>query len=174
MSRLSFYLAGPSRIYPECRFHMRRLIALGYRLTFDWTLEIEHLARTGSHSLSPEAIVEVDLRGVQEADVLVLVLEPEVPTVGAWVELGYALALNKPVVAYLLGSHAWWEKHFANAPWLRAPGVKRAYTQEQLVGYLRILEDQPIYVSHADAPEVLVAETLGHLILHKSGIEAEA
>lgn len=194
MPGLKIYLAAASSQWQEARRLIELLAPLGYVQTHDWTLEIEHLVNTGKPPLTPEGIVAADLGGVLAADVLVLALHPDSPTVGAWVELGYALAHGKPVVAYLHGLRegsgrsdnpyreapeaTYWHDRLNAWPWLYAPGVRRAGNLEQLVGYLRLIKGPPARVIRvsppgATAPESVVAEMLGAMALARPGIEAE-
>jgi nucleoside 2-deoxyribosyltransferase-like protein len=79
---------------------MSALTALGHVVTFDWT-SIAHLRPYEvNREDSSRAAVE-ELAGVQSADVLVLLSHER--GVGMFVELGAALALNKPVLVLTRG-----------------------------------------------------------------------
>lgn len=66
---------------------------LGHEITHEWWLSEE---KTAEQALR-------DLQGVQEADAVIAVFtHDDYPYRGTWVEVGYALALGKPV--YIVGT----------------------------------------------------------------------
>jgi hypothetical protein len=75
---------------------MRLLQSYGHEVTFDWTT-IPHLRPYEENAEASARAAALELAGVQDADVLVLVSHDR--GVGMFVELGAALALGKPVVA---------------------------------------------------------------------------
>jgi hypothetical protein len=91
---MKIYVAGASSERARVRVFMERSIALGCTITHDWTPVVERFGSCGealSHDqLRAEAMC--DLRGIRDAEAVV-VLAPchEAQTIGAWIELGYAL-----------------------------------------------------------------------------------
>lgn len=81
---------------------MRLLQDRGIEITVNWVDHV-HAAGSANRGLSPQVrrdAAEMDLLGVECADMVVLLVPPDgVPTSGAWVEIGYALALQIPVHA---------------------------------------------------------------------------
>lgn len=100
---MKVYVAGSSREMARARSAMERLRALDIEVTSTW---IESIERAGD--ANPRQALKDDRRawsrecldGVAAADVLWL-LAPALgaPTCGAWVELGYAVATDKTVIA---------------------------------------------------------------------------
>jgi hypothetical protein len=86
------YVAGASRELERCQKWIALLNGEGIRVTYDWTKPVEKYGSEGSaleaHQL--RMFARNDLRGIDDADI-VWVLAPEATTVGAWVELGYAI-----------------------------------------------------------------------------------
>lgn len=89
---LKVYIAAP---YPwrDSAIHvMRQLVDVGVQVTSTWLVVQEEMA---------DASARVDLADVARADVLIAINPPgweEQGTGGRHVELGYALALKRPVV----------------------------------------------------------------------------
>lgn len=75
---------------------MRQLENLGYSVTFDWT-EIPHLRPYEVNIEQSMNAARLEIKGVASADALVLLSHER--GVGMFVELGAALALDKPVIA---------------------------------------------------------------------------
>lgn len=93
--KLSVYVAGASSERAErAKPVMAALAEAGYWITHDWTQGVDiHGANNEHGTLSAEELstcAHEDLWGVRSADILVL-LSPEKPSTGAWVELGVAL-----------------------------------------------------------------------------------
>jgi nucleoside 2-deoxyribosyltransferase len=89
------YVAGPSSELNRCEKAMRRAERGELSITYRWTDDV----RAGGDSPNAAAFAAADLAGVASADVLLLLLPSEGhATVGAWVELGAAAALRKPIV----------------------------------------------------------------------------
>lgn len=98
----SAYVAASSRQMAEAESMMDALRERGIRITVDWVVHVraDGSANRGLSEGQRRAAAEHDLLGVECADIVVLLVPPEgVPTAGAWVEIGYALALQIPVHA---------------------------------------------------------------------------
>lgn len=92
---LRVYVAGASKEPERVRAAMEAVRAAGFKITLDWLAAIEE-AGAANEGLSDEdrrRYAKEDLRSVQRADV-VWVLAPESTSTGAWVELGFALAIR--------------------------------------------------------------------------------
>jgi len=88
----SVYLAGASKELERCQRWIQALRQEGIPITYDWTIPVTSFGSSGPalKDYEKRAFARADFRGVQEADVLWL-LVPAAPSTGAWVELGYAL-----------------------------------------------------------------------------------
>lgn len=90
----SVYVAGASKELDRCTRWIQALKQEGIHVTYDWT---EAVAKFGSFGTTlkdyeKRAFARADLRGVQEASLLWLLAPASTSTsVGAWIELGYAL-----------------------------------------------------------------------------------
>ncbi len=115
----TIYVAGASSERTRIAAYMAELRRAGWRVTVDWPAIIDA-------SPLPEAALSfdaarghaiVDLNGVRRAAVLWLVL-PSNPSVGCWVELGYALGVHVPQVITSGESHSIFarlaSRHFAS------------------------------------------------------------
>lgn len=92
------YVAGASSERNErAKPVIAALEAAGYVITHDWTKSVDmHGANNEAKTLTKEALAACaidDVEGVASADVFVL-LAPQGPSTGAWVELGVALAVG--------------------------------------------------------------------------------
>jgi nucleoside 2-deoxyribosyltransferase len=84
---LSVYVATKWENKDEASVVMGQLRAAGYEISYDWTLaQVERWQQA-----------MLDLKGVAEADIYLGLFQKEFPYTGALVEMGYALALGKPV-----------------------------------------------------------------------------
>lgn len=88
------YVATKYEFKDRAREVMLELSRAGHLVSYDWTINEQGSAL--------QAIA--DLRGVQDADFLIAIFEKDAAYKGAFVELGAALALGKPV--YVLGHAA--------------------------------------------------------------------
>ena len=96
---MRFYVAGKYQERDKVRLVFRELEKLGHSITLDWT----------NHDIYPnDAVAEKlgqfaddDVEGVRRADAFVGCLLNTHEYKGLWVEMGVALALNKP--CYLVG-----------------------------------------------------------------------
>jgi nucleoside 2-deoxyribosyltransferase len=94
---LKVYVAGASaERHTRARPAIQALRAAGVQVTHDWTFDPGFSAPRATRQMGRDAALR-DLAGVGAADVL-LFLSPRVPSRGAWVELGYALARGIDVV----------------------------------------------------------------------------
>lgn len=103
MTPLRVYVAGASaERHERVRPVMARLRAAGIEITHDWT-EAMHEAWSveDGDAMVPESMrdwyARQDRDGVMSADVVVL-LAPDGPSTGAWVELGLAIGREVPIV----------------------------------------------------------------------------
>ncbi len=91
------YVAGASAEPERVRHWMDRIRAAGHELAFDWLTVI---ALGGGHAnvgLSDEqrrSASWTDLDAIDAADIVWL-LAPDVPSCGAWAELGYAVSVRE-------------------------------------------------------------------------------
>lgn len=92
---MKVYVAGASKEPDRVSAAMRWLRNAGHTITLDWLAAIEK-AGAANEGLSDEDrryYAAEDLAAVAEADVIWL-LAPENASTGAWVELGYAIAIR--------------------------------------------------------------------------------
>jgi nucleoside 2-deoxyribosyltransferase len=95
MSRpLRVYVAGASAEPERVRWAVAAVRAMGAEVAIDWLAAIEEAgaANEGLTDADRVRYAQDDLCAVEDADVMWL-LAPVEPSAGAWVELGYALAL---------------------------------------------------------------------------------
>jgi len=97
---MKFYVATKWENHIEAQMWMDFLSELGHEITHDWT---EHAYGDG-HSRGEHA--ELDIKGVQDADAVVLLWYPNM--LGAFIEVGAALGLGKPV--YIVGEDSCFDK----------------------------------------------------------------
>lgn len=96
-NKLAVYVAGASAEVERASEVIERIRALGLVVTHDWTRSVREHRSAGYRDVDLDherqaMIASEDLDAVRRADVLLL-LAPESPTIGAWVELGCALNL---------------------------------------------------------------------------------
>lgn len=90
------YVAGASAEIKRAAGWIDKLSLEGFRVTYDWTEAVSKFGSYGNTLRDHERrmYARSDLRGIAEASIFwLLVPPPGVPTTGAWVELGFALAL---------------------------------------------------------------------------------
>jgi nucleoside 2-deoxyribosyltransferase len=93
---MKIYVAGKFQEKERVNKIQDYLVNIGHLITHDWTKD--------DSSLQPQFMVFSamrDLEGVREADVLIALVDKDLPYKGLYGEIGIAIALNKPV--YLLG-----------------------------------------------------------------------
>lgn len=91
----SIYVAGSSKERELVAAYQAGLRAVGWRISHDWVAEM-NAAAVPDHELSVDQqalFAEADLLGIDKAQVFWL-LSPSAPSIGAYVELGYALGCN--------------------------------------------------------------------------------
>lgn len=94
------YVAGSSRQLGRVRAAMERLKAAGHTVVHDWPTIIEAQGEANPADATQDERWDWaidDLAGVKAADCLWF-LVPAEEGAGAFVELGYALAIGKPVI----------------------------------------------------------------------------
>jgi nucleoside 2-deoxyribosyltransferase len=97
------YLAGASANIAVCEYWMAQLRTRGHTITLDWTVPIRENAAAGRTDAALSVVekrhyARADLDAIKSAD-MVWVLAPAGPSTGAWVEMGYALALRPTSLA---------------------------------------------------------------------------
>jgi nucleoside 2-deoxyribosyltransferase len=101
------YFAGPDVFFPDYPEHMARTAALAARLGF-WPLFPGEIP-----AADPEEIVAQNLALIQGCDLVAANINPfrgSEPDSGTAFEMGYALALGKPVIGYLADHRSLLEK----------------------------------------------------------------
>lgn len=136
---MRLYLCGASAEADTVSSYMARMRAAGHTVTHDWTASVRSARARGvrDDELSIAdmcALARGDLLGVLAADVVWL-LVPEAQSVGAWVELGYALHCNVQTIVsgnwrrsifaalatYDFDSHEAAAARLESPPWRRRP-----------------------------------------------------
>lgn len=98
---MKVFVSGKIGSQGEVEYLMESLRGRGHEITFDWTT-IEHLRPYEDNEEASEAAAVKETAGVASADVLILVSHQR--GVGMFVELGVALALEKPVIVVTSGT----------------------------------------------------------------------
>lgn len=94
----TIYVAGSSHDLDWVSEVMDAVKAAGMEVAHDWVSVIRGRGQANPAGDTSEFALE-DLNGVERCDALLLVAPcPGVYTIGAWVEVGYALARGIPVV----------------------------------------------------------------------------
>lgn len=95
----TIYVAGASAEHGRIARYMQALRESGWIVTVDWPARVAAAKGADAELPFDEArrIATHDLAGVANAAVLWLVL-PTAPSVGCWVELGYALGVRAPLI----------------------------------------------------------------------------
>lgn len=94
------YVAGASDELERAQRAIDFIRSIGWTITHDWVADVRRVRVEGGRAdadLTSDEMRELaaaDLAAVQGAE-LVWLLVPNTPSTGAWVELGYALALNR-------------------------------------------------------------------------------
>lgn len=96
---MKFYCASKYEDRKETRVLMGELIDRGHKITCDWTVHYPKPVEERKWFYSLYAIE--DIKGIRECDALVALFINEHHYRGAWIEIGGALALGKPV--YIIG-----------------------------------------------------------------------
>lgn len=129
----SIYLSGASSELVLCESYRDKLVNDGWHIELDWMAKIR-ASGIGDTSLpvrGQQHVAQTDLWAVSRAECFWLVL-PSAPsrTIGAWVELGYALALEDAPVIVISGQ---WNSIFDQL------GEKRFVTHDEAFAYIHKL-----------------------------------
>ena len=91
----SIYVAGASTEIQRAAGWIAKLTQEGFRVTYDWTKAVGEFGSYGEELRDHERrmYARSDLRGVTEANIFWLLAPVGATTVGAWIEMGFALAL---------------------------------------------------------------------------------
>ena len=132
--------ASPIRVYVASRWAsgptlvkdiVDLLEAAGFACTQRWWTEEPAATASGW-----AAVADRDLRGVATADVVLVLATQGREGMGMWVEMGYALALGKPVLLWAPPEHAAFlepNRPGATSPFVYAPGVRRWVCPESVL-----------------------------------------
>ena len=128
MSRI--YVAGKWQDRKRVQEIQERLRRRGHTITIDWTCH-EFDAKDGVVAGFDELALFAleDEWGVRSADAVIAVMEQDYSYKGAWVEIGMALALGKPV--YMLGTAG------HSCIFVNHPSIQPFQTMEQIEEVLR-------------------------------------
>lgn len=119
---MRIYVAGASKEVDMVYSYVQRLQLAGFTITHDWCAQVK--ANPADVNIDPETRAwhaERDLGGVGTAWRFWLIT-PEGQSVGAWVELGYALGLMRPLSRIVVSGP--WRSIFTDI-------VKRYETHEE-------------------------------------------
>jgi nucleoside 2-deoxyribosyltransferase len=137
---LRIYVAAPSLCWQQARDIQKFLRDIGHAVTHDWTCEAELATQGKEPSEKPGDIALCCQLGVEHSDGVVALLPPIVPTQGVWVELGMALALEKPCAVLIPSApdelrivEHWLDR----AVFLRHPGVTLCGALEDVVSAVK-------------------------------------
>lgn len=139
------YVAGSSREIPRVREAVRLLDAAGLIAIAHWLDAVEKFGSQGDALTDQQraTCAASDLESIDHADA-VLVLWPETPSVGAYIELGYALGRARhdredpfdPVVLIVGGDSIWHSHVRVHADWTSPRGETFA-TVEDAIEWMR-------------------------------------
>ena len=96
---MKVFVTGKAGEEHTAREAMQLLRQAGHEITFDWTT-IPHLKPYDKNIAESRQAAILEAKGVLEADIVVLIAHEK--GVGMYVELGMAIAKNKPV--YVIGN----------------------------------------------------------------------
>ena len=108
---MKIYVAGKWGDKERVRTVIDVLMANGHTITHDWTAE-------EAQKIPYFQVPLQDLHAVKEADCIVMVLVENLGYVGAWVELGAALAYRRPVYV-IMGKWLYEQFNHAEGPFKR-------------------------------------------------------
>lgn len=114
---MKIYIAGRYDRHPEFRSYRARLEAIGHEVTSRWIDPTQHLAV----ALSDWQRATDDLEDLAGADIVLMFTGGTPGGAGRWVELGYALALGRPV--WLIGTR---ENMFHQLPQIQFDSLEEA------------------------------------------------
>lgn len=110
---MRIYLAGSSKQRPFIAYLARQIEQQGHEITHKWWVDYNDDMETFGQA------ARADLEGIAEASVLVAILDHMEISPGAHLEMGYALALQIPILAIVSDFRTWTR----NSIWLHLPGV---------------------------------------------------
>lgn len=122
---MRLYLAGASKQRAFIANLAGAIERQGHTITHKWWANFctrWTLGRSFSQSAKD------DLAGVADCEVLVIVMDDRTVSPGAHLELGYALALRKPVLAILTN----WDKQLHESIWLHLESIRLCQMDEDL------------------------------------------
>lgn len=126
---MKVYVGAPLSHWPQAQKTMSALRSMGHQVTHDWTLGAEAYF-AGDRSEKASDIASKCIDGVKACDFAFFLPSIDIAMQGVWCELGAALALSKPVIAYAPFLHG----HPAERPgvddWMNSRG---AFLQHPLV-----------------------------------------
>lgn len=96
---MKVYVGAPLSHWPQARKTMSALHSMGHNVTHDWTLGAEAYF-AGDRSEKASDIASKCIDGVKACDFAFFLPSIDIAMQGVWCELGAALALAKPVIAY--------------------------------------------------------------------------
>jgi hypothetical protein len=96
---MDVYVASKAENYLVIRLFMRALEEAGHDITYDWTTAVEVNGPAGGNINYRREMAALDLNGVKECDIFVLVMYKGM--VGSLIEFGAALAWDKHI--YIVG-----------------------------------------------------------------------
>lgn len=117
---MRIYLAGSSKQRPFVAYLARQIEQQGHQISHPWWVDYDDTDRRKFAQAAQD-----DLRGVAEADAFIAVLDGSQPSLGAHLEMGYAMALQIPTLA-LVSTYDMLESHI----WLHLPNVVVAGLEE--------------------------------------------
>ena len=116
---MKFYVAGKFEDKERVRLAQDCIVAAGHEITHDWTM---------AKAFGGPVEAKDDMEGVKDADALLFVnVDPDLPYAGSLVEIGMAIALEKPV--YFINT-----KHMRRNIFYHLPGVYSAADAPHPIG----------------------------------------
>jgi hypothetical protein len=124
---MKFYVASKYENAPAVRAAIAELTALGHEVTHDWTLEVPW-DWDDIHEVNKRApgVSFTDIAAVLSADVFIMLTYNDLPMVGAYVELGAALASWPPPIIYVVGDQ------LRNTFWYH-PNINRVSSLDEII-----------------------------------------
>lgn len=138
---MKIYLAGSSKQRSFIAYLARQIEQQGHEITHKWWVDYnDDMVFFRSAALA-------DLNGVRAAEVVVAVLDHEQVSPGAHLEMGYALALGRPILALLSDSYNQLRENI----WLHLREVTKANQRELSPAYLGKLIELAAQVGAAES-----------------------
>lgn len=137
---MNIYVAAPLICWQQARDIQNFLRQIGHSITHDWTCDAELATGGKEPAEKPGDIAILCQLGVEKCDGVVALLSPLVTTQGVWVELGMAMALEKPCAVMIPSApdavritEAWLDR----AVFLRHPAVTLCGCLEDVVSAVK-------------------------------------